>query len=250
MGYKYRSLAVRITLLPKLVALAEIAAAFAGLLLLSALIGSFIQPRLPDELAMPVQALGIWGAVIAGALLLRRSGCSYRDLGLRRPSSWPKVLAWALAAILLSSLGALAIGAAARSFTDWPPLDVGYIRSSVEGNPLAYGMWIVLVVWGSAAFGEELLARGFLMNRIQTLFGGGRGALVAAVVGQAAIFGALHAIQGPTGILLTAYVGMVFAGVYLASGRNLWAPILAHGVQDTVSLTLMFLGMPLSGYIS
>ena len=234
---------------PRLRALIEIAAVFAGLVLLSGLIGSLIVPLLPARLAMPVQALGLWGAVIAGAVLLQRAGSSYRDLGLRGPGSWRKTLGWAAAALLLSSLGALAIGAAARAFTDWPPLEVGYIRSSIAGSPLAYAVWIVLVAWGSAAFGEELLARGFLLNRFHTLFGGGRAALGAAVVAQAGVFGLLHAVQGPTGVVVTAYVGIVYAAIYLASGRNLWAPILAHGVQDTAALTIMFVGARLPGYI-
>lgn len=234
---------------PRLRALIEIAAVFAGLLLLSGLIGSLLVPLVPARLAMPVQALGLWGAVIVGAVLLRRAGSSYRDLGLRRPGSWLKALGWAAGALLLSSLGALVIGAAARAFTDWPPLDAGYIRSSIEASPLAYAVWIVLVAWGSAAFGEELLARGFLLTRFHALFGGGRAALVAAIVAQAGVFGLLHAVQGPTGVAVTAYVGMVYAAIYLASGKNLWAPILAHGVQDTVALTVMFVGVPLPGYI-
>ena len=64
----------------------------------------------------------------------------------------------------------------------------------------------------------------------------------------AAIFGLLHAVQGPSGMLITGYIGLVFAGIYLASGRNLWAPILAHGTADTVSLTMLYLGVPLPGY--
>jgi hypothetical protein len=30
--------------------------------------------------------------------------------------------------------------------------------------------------------------------------------------------------------------------LYLASGRNLWACVIAHGVTDTIALTLAFLG--------
>ncbi len=77
-------------------------------------------------------------------------------------------------------------------------------------------------MWGSAAFGEELFARGFALDRLQTVFGRRGLGLVFAALGQAAIFGALHAIQGPSGVIVTAYVGLVFAWIYFASGRNLW----------------------------
>ena len=136
------------------------------------------------------------------------------------------------------------------SLTDWPPMDVGYIRSSIQGNIVAYLTWIVLVVWGSAAFGEELLARGFIMNRLEAVFGKRGLGIVAAIAGQAAIFGGLHAIQGPTGILITAYAGIVLGSVYYFSGRNLWAPIIAHGIMDTMALTAMYLGLNLPGHIN
>ena len=232
----------------RLVAFLEIVGAIAALFLAAILIG-LIAPLLPESARTPVQALAMWGAVLAGALMLRRTGRSYRDLGLRRPDSWLKTLGWTAGAMALSFAGAALLGTLIQVTTDWPPLDTAYLRDAIEGDALAYLLFIVLVVWGSAAFGEELFARGFVLDRMQILFGGWRGAQVAAIVGQAALFGIFHAQQGPTGIVITFYVGLVLAGIWLASGRNLWAPILAHGLMDTISLTLMFAGQPLQGYI-
>jgi uncharacterized protein len=228
-------------------AVAELGAVFASLFGISLLIAMLVVPLLPSEAAMPVQALGLWGAVFVGGLLLRREGGSYGDLGFKRPQSWSRTIAWAAATIVVSFGAAAAVGAIITATTDWPPLDVSYIRSSIEGNPGIYLLWLVLVVWGTAAFGEELTARGFIMDRLRRLFGGDRFAIVLAALGQAAIFGLLHAIQGPTGMVITGVIGLVMAGSYFASGRNLWAPILAHGIIDTISLTLMFLGVELPG---
>ena len=233
----------------RLIAFLEILAAFVGLFGAAALIGGLVVPQMPEAARTPVQALGLWGAVLAGALLLRRNGRSYRDLGLRRPASWRATFGWAVAALLLSWGGAALIGATIQALTDWPPLDTLYIRRSIEGQPVAYLLWMALVVWGSAAFGEELFARGFLLDRFSCLFGGHRGALAAAAIAQAALFGLLHAVQGASGIVVTFYVGLVFAWVWHASGRNLWAPILAHGITDSISLTMMFAGLDLPGYI-
>ena len=36
--------------------------------------------------------------------------------------------------------------------------------------------------------------------------------------------------------------GLVYGALYLRGGRNLWAPIIAHGVYDTVALLLIFRG--------
>ena len=71
----------------RLHALGEIVAVFVALLVSAALVG-MIAAQLPPEYATPVQALAMWGAIGAGAVLLRRSGTSYAGLGLRAPASW------------------------------------------------------------------------------------------------------------------------------------------------------------------
>jgi CAAX protease family protein len=40
----------------------------------------------------------------------------------------------------------------------------------------------------------------------------------------------------------SAVSGLIFGLVYLGSGRNLWASIVAHGVTDTVGIALIFFG--------
>ncbi len=227
----------------------HILAAIAGLFIVSAIIGSLIAPHLPEVLRMPILGLALWGGVLTGGLMLRLAKTSYGDIGFTPPKSLAACVGWVIAAILLSEAGVVAIGEAAHRFTTWPPLNVDYIQTSISGNLTAYLIWMTLVVWGSAAFGEELLARGFLLHRLQVVFGRGLVGVTIAVIGQAAIFGLLHAIQGPTGIVITAYVGLVLAVVYFASGRNLWAPILAHGLMDSASLTLMYLGHLPLGFI-
>jgi membrane protease YdiL (CAAX protease family) len=54
-----------------------------------------------------------------------------------------------------------------------------------------------------------------------------------------ALFAFAHAYQGPTGILITGILGLVFAVLFVASGRNLWTTIIAHGVYDTGSFLLV-----------
>ncbi|WP_292105439.1 CPBP family intramembrane glutamic endopeptidase [Brevundimonas sp.] len=229
---------------------AEIIAAFGGLFFASAILGALVAPNAVEWLQTPLLALAMWGAVLVGGLFLRLRRSSYRQLGLARPASWTRTLVLAVIAAVGANLGALALGIVIQATTDWPPLDLTYIRLSLEGNTAAYLVWMVLVVWGSAAVGEELFARGFVMDRLTVLFGGSRVAIAAAVLVQALLFGLLHAIQGPTGVLITAFVGVVLAITYYASGRNLWAPIIAHGLMDTYGLTLIFLGLPLPGHLN
>jgi membrane protease YdiL (CAAX protease family) len=226
-------------------AVGEILAAVVALFVAGALIALAIGPLLPERLVMPATALSLWAGVLMGRVFLGLSRQSYRALGFRRPNSWARTLGVALAAVVIAEAGAGGLAWTIASFTDWPELDVAYIRNSIEGDTFSYAAWMIFVVWGSAAFGEELFARGFALDRFRTVFAGAPAAALLAIFAQAALFGWLHAVQGPTGVVITGYVGLVFAAAYFAAGRNLWAPILAHGLIDTISLTLMYLGVPL-----
>jgi membrane protease YdiL (CAAX protease family) len=41
----------------------------------------------------------------------------------------------------------------------------------------------------------------------------------------------------------SAVAGLILGVAYLAAGRNLWAPILAHGFIDTVGVMMAWLGL-------
>ena len=55
-------------------------------------------------------------------------------------------------------------------------------------------------------------------------------------------FGLAHADQGTAGVIENTLNGAMLGGLYLAAGRNLIAPVVAHGVTDTVDVSLMFAG--------
>ncbi len=120
------------------------------------------------------------------------------------------------------------------------PLDLTEF-ASLKGNA---GMLLLLTAasWLSAAFPEEMLYRGYILNRLADV--SGRTVvgwpLSATLVSLA--FRIAHHAQGVTGVLDNVLAGMLFAGLYLASGRNLWLPILVHGVIDTSSVVLLYLG--------
>jgi len=56
------------------------------------------------------------------------------------------------------------------------------------------------------------------------------------------LFGFAHVAQGVSGVLDNVLAGMMLSALYLTSGRNLWPPIIVHGVVDTTSL-MLFLGV-------
>ncbi len=110
-------------------------------------------------------------AVVAGVLIatwrLAASGESWRTVGIRKPPTW---LGLALSVPALYLITIVAVTGLVLPLADalgWPPLELSTYRD-VQGNPVALAR-ILLVAWTTAAFGEEMLFRGFLQGRIRTV---------------------------------------------------------------------------------
>ena len=113
--------------------------------------------------------------------------------------------------------------------------------AAVRGN-LKFALVMIGLIWILAAFGEELVYRGYMMNRIADLGRGTRTAWIVSLCLISALFGLSHYQQGITGIVEEGSDGLILGLMYLASGRNLAIPIVAHGVCDTIDVALLFLG--------
>lgn len=187
-------------------------------------------------------AIGWFGVMLGVALVwwsLRSRGMAWTDIGFRRPRRpiLAVVLGIVLAAVTLVVVGALlqlVIAPLLKEPPDSSRFDI------LRGNPVALVLGL-FSVWTSAAFGEEIIARGYLLNRLAGLLGGSRGAWVSSVILGALVFGGMHFYQGPTGMVATGLVGLIFGFVYLLNGKNLWMLILAHGLIDTLSFVQLYL---------
>lgn len=177
------------------------------------------------------------GLVLLCTWLLRRGGERWADVGLRRPRRWWAVPLLVVGGfVLLVALSTLMYRVVLPGLGAPPPA-LG-ATSALRGDLASYLFVALPVAWGSAAFGEELVVRGFLLDRIAKVIGpSGTPAVLAAVLLQAALFGACHAYQGLGGALLTGAVGLLLGLVWLAGGRNLWACIFLHGLVDFIAAT-------------
>jgi CAAX protease family protein len=100
----------------------------------------------------------------------------------------------------------------------------------------------IVLAWVLAAFGEETVYRGYLLNRCADLFGRSSIGWIVSAILITLLFGFAHFPQGATGIIENIIDGAILAAVYFATGRNLMAPIIAHGIQDTIDVLLIYLG--------
>ena len=178
--------------------------------------------------------------LIFGWLMLWLRGVGWRNLGLRRPSSWRSTL--------LLGIG-IGIGYQYFSLYVTEPLIAritGKLPDVSQFAPLIGNKFFLVLSlvasWTLAAFGEELVYRGYFMNRVADVVGASRAGWLISLIVVSVLFGITHLYQGTSGIIVITVTGLLLGGLYLATGRNLWVPIIVHGVNDTVGFILIFLG--------
>src|SRR5262245_10416737 len=174
-----------------------------------------------------------------GWISLRVRKMGWKSVGLTRPQSWGRTWAIALSvAVFEQALGFITVPLATR-LTGVPP-DLSEFHELMGNAKLAViGLGIV---WTLAAFGEELVYRGYLMNRVADVGGRTRPAWIVSYLVISVAFGLGHLYQGPSGVIDATISGLILGGVYLACGRNLWPAILAHGLSDSLAIVMVYFG--------
>lgn len=178
--------------------------------------------------------------LLIGWLSLRLRKISWREIGFARYRSWAITL-------LFGILGGLFIEVF-ELFVSQPLLvlitgkqpdlsDFKILTGNIKLTLLGFGL-----AWTLAAFGEELVYRGYLLNRVADFGNRTRISWIFSVIVVSIMFALAHTYQDITGVIEAGIDGFFLAVMYLRTGRNLAVPIIAHGVQDSIDLLLIFLG--------
>jgi hypothetical protein len=173
------------------------------------------------------------------SLWLRKSG--WRDVGLRRPASWPRTIGIGVTAGVANALIALwlieplvyRLGGGKEDLSQY---------ESLPDNILVLIIWI-LIGWILGAFVEEMIYRGYLLNRIAGFFGQNQAGWAIGLLVSSAFFALGHMYLGVSGIIQTFFEACFWAVLYLVGRRNLWLPIIGHGITNTLGFILMYLGL-------
>lgn len=162
---------------------------------------------------------------------------SWSDVGLKRPADISRTVFQAFVGAFLI-LGAVrtVIVPTAVWLAGVPP----DLSALVEPGD-THALWIWLgQAWTLAAFGEEMVFRGYLIRRVGDLAGDTPTGRAIALVTSSVLFGLAHAYQGWSGVIATGAIGGILAVLYFSSGRNPWAVIASHAIVNTVALSALY----------
>ena len=177
---------------------------------------------------------------LLGWVSLRLRGLRWKQVGFARYRTWATTLFLGIGGgVALEIFDLFGKQRLLTKLLGKPPDLSGF--PAVRGN-LKFALLLIVLIWILAAFGEELVYRGYLMNRIAELSRGTRFAWISSLLLVSALFGLSHYSQGLTGIIEEGSDGLILGLIYLACRRNLTVPIVVHGVCDTIDIALFFLG--------
>ena len=182
----------------------------------------------------PVLLIVAWGS-----MWLR--GVTWRAAGLSLPAHWRKLVVIGIAAGIAMWLLEffVTMPLLKRLLGYWPDLTT---FNDLVGSAELLAIYLALN-WVLAAFGEEMVWRGYALPRVAQFCGTGTQAWVIALVVVNLAFGLAHLYQGPSGVIQNVIAGVLLGTLYIATGRNLIAPILAHGIGNSIDFTVMYAGL-------
>jgi len=181
---------------------------------------------LPSMIVLPVGAM----LVVTWVWLSRTP---WPEIGYVRPKNWPLSIAIAIGGgialkLLMKSIVMPLLGA--------DPINHAYHFLAGNRSLLPNAIVAMCVV----GFAEETLFRGFLFERLQKLFGSGRGARVAIVFVTSLWFGLAHySSQGLAGSEQAFMTGLVF-GTAVALTRSIYPVMIAHAAFDLAALAIIY----------
>jgi len=202
----------------------------------------FIYPALGLSSNAPAPARTIV-VVLLITWFIRRHGEGWANFGLRRCSPWWKCAALTVGLLLIWNFLLEPASDLIRNWIEMPPSDYSFFNH-LHGNLWALLAWLV-AAWVIGGFAEEMIFRGYLMNRMASALGAGWTGWLAATLAQAALFGTLHIYLGVGAILSSGLKAFVSGIFFAATGKNLWPLIIVHGTWDSLVITLIYLnGFP------
>ena len=181
--------------------------------------------------------------MIAISLLVRREGIV--SLGFRKNKNMFRMMGVVLFSVFIWQLIQIGFTMPILNHLTGTTQDLGAF-TELKGN-LSQLLMYLFFSWTLAAFGEEIVYRGYLQRRISDLLGENTIGLILMVGISSLLFGIAHTEQGMIGVVVTTLDALFFSWLKMKFENNLWASILAHGFSNSVGLIVFFFAGPIYG---
>ena len=190
-----------------------------------------------------IPTIVILGIIIL-SLLMRKE--SIAVLGFKKPTSFKAMVVFVFVAVVIWSLLQLGLFMPVLNHLTNTTQDISAYEN-LQGN-LGQLLFFLLLTWTLAAFGEEIVYRGYLQRRIGDVLGENSVGILVSIGVSSILFGMAHTEQGVIGVIVTTLDAIFFSALKRKYDNNLWAPILAHGISNTIGLVAFFLVGPITGF--
>lgn len=191
----------------------------------------FIQ--IPLSLTIPLLLLG-W-------ISLRLRGFRWQNVGLRPPANWKKTLTFAIIIATVHQFFSTFFLIPLLQQVTGQSIDLSIVEQ-IKGNLGMLGVSFV-IAWLLAAFGEEMVYRGYILNRFTDILNPHSSRWIFGYIVSALLFAWIHQYQGIVGIIDSFVSATIWGGLYFYAGQNLWLPILTHGFYDTIAFIFAYFGI-------
>jgi uncharacterized protein len=162
------------------------------------------------------------------------SNTPWRDLGFVRSRSWAKTI---LFGIVFGATLKFFMKVLVMPLFGAPPINWAF--HFVTGNPAVIPEMLYVIIV-TAGFGEEVLYRSWMFERLGKLFGQSSAAKCATVLFTATLFAAAHYPgQGWPGVEQAFVVGAIFGCIFAATGQ-IFLLIIAHTAFDLTALWMIY----------
>jgi membrane protease YdiL (CAAX protease family) len=189
-----------------------------------------------------VPTIVILGMIIV-SLLIHCEGTS--TLGFRKAENGPRMIGFVFLCVVLWQLIQFSLVMPVLNHLTGTTQNLSSF-AELKGNLGLLFLYLV-VSWTLAAFGEEIVYRGYLQKRFTDLFGMGMVGVGLSIGISSLLFGIAHTEQGVIGVTLTFLDALFFSWLKMRYKNNLWAAVLAHGFSNSVGLLVFYFTGPIYG---
>lgn len=214
-----------------------------------------ITPELESFIMTAVIFAATVSTALTGPALVRKSPLKGRILDMlgleQRLPRWRDI---GLAITAYISCFAAAIGLAVAVQILFPSIDMEQAQSLPFDQTQFYAglslVWIYLTLGVAAPVGEELIFRGYLFGRIRRFLPASITIVITAI-----IFSLLHiigfdetgAFQAQWNVVIAILPLSIGLGILREYTGSVWASIILHAIQNTISFLLLFVVLPTQG---